>query len=143
MFAKNLPVLPGVIALIKSSATRSFLIVALLPLLVVASMPIPGDIGTGTFIGNSVIQQANFVPWTGMIGNAPTQHWPGHDFGAIGNASSLGSHRPAAVMPFYYSLHNGTIVERSSELGPLTGTIDNSIPTRGPGHDFGAIGGEQ
>jgi len=143
MFAKNLPVLSGVIALIKGSATRSFLIVALLPLLVAASLPTPGDPNTGTFIGNSVIQQANFIPWTGAIGNGPTRHLPGHDFGAIVAASSLNSHLPAAVTPFYYTLYNGTIVERSSEHGPLTGSVGNSLPTHGPGHDFGAIGGDQ
>jgi hypothetical protein len=143
MFVKNLPGLSGVFALAKRCATRSYLAVALLPLLVLAGLQTPGGPNTGTFIGNSVIQQSNFVPWTGMIGNAPTQHWPGHDFGAIGNASGLKGHLPAAVMPFFYSLHNGTIVVRNSELGSMTGTVGNSFSTRGPGHDFGAIGGDQ
>lgn len=140
MFTKNLSKLTGVIAQANRSSLRTYLAVALLPLLVVAGLPTPGDPNTGTFIGNSVIQQANFVPWTRTIGNAPTQHWPGHDYGAI---SGLDTYLPAAVMPFYYSLHNGTIVERHSELGPLTGSVGNSIPARGPGHDFGAIGGDQ
>lgn len=143
MFTKILSRLSAVIALANRSPMRTYLAVALLPLMVAASLPTPGGPDTGTFIGNSVIQQANFVPWTGTIGNAPTRHWPGHDFGAIVAASSLDSHLPAAVMPFYYSLHNGTIVVRNSELGPLTGTADNSLQTRGPGHDFGAIGGDQ
>ena len=135
MFAKNLSGLSGVIAVFKRCAMRSYLVVALLPLLVMAGMWTPGSPNTYTFIGNSVMQHASFIPSTGKIGNAPSQHWPGHDFGAIVNESSLEEYLPAAA-PFYYTLYNGNIVKRNSELGPLTGTIYNSLPTRGSEHDY-------
>jgi hypothetical protein len=142
MFAENSPGLSGVIAVLKRCTMRSYLAVTLLPLLVMAGLQTPGSPTTDTFIGNAVMQHANFIPSTGMIGNAPTRHLPGHNFGAINTASSLDSYRPAAVMPFHYTINNGTIINRNSELGPLTGTLNNSLPTRGPGHDYGAIGGD-
>jgi hypothetical protein len=140
MFAKNLPGLSGVIALAKRCIMRSYFAAAIMPLLLMTSMQTPGSPSTYTYIGNAVMQHANFEPTAGMIGNAPTQHWPGHDFGAIANESSLAEYLPAAT-PFYYTLYNGNIVKRNSEFGPLTGTVDYSLTTRGPGHDFGAIGG--
>ena len=143
MFAKNLPKLSGVIALVKRRVMRSSLAVALLPLMVMAGLQTPNSPNTYTFIGNAVMQHAKFVPSAGIIGNAPTRHWPGHDFGAIVDGSSFDRYLPANVIPFYYTVYNGTIVKRNSELGPLTGTVDNSLTTRGPGHDFGAIGGDK
>ncbi len=67
---------------------------------------------------------------------------PGHDFGAIGNASNLDKCLPVAVKPSTYTTSNGIVVTRRSELGPLTGTVVNPLQARGAGHDFGAINGE-
>ena len=139
MFAKNLSKLSGVIALVKRYAMRSSLAVPLLLLMVMAGLQTPSSPNTYTFIGNAVMQHAKSVPSTGMIGNASTQHWLGHDFGAIVNGSSFDKYLLANVIPFYYTIHNGTIVKRNSELGPLTATVDNSLTPRGPGHDFGTI----
>ena len=139
MFAKNLPGLSGVIALVKRYAMRSSFAVALLLLMVMAGLQTLSSLNTSTFTGNAVMQHAKSVPSTGMIGNASTQHLLGHDFGVIVDGSSFDRHLPANAIPFYYTIHNGTIVKRNSELGPLTGTVDSSLTTRGPGHDFGAI----
>ena len=141
MFTNNLPKLCGVIALAKGSAMRSFLAAALLPLMVIAGFQSPGSSNTYTLIGNEVVQHAKFTVSSGKIGNAPTRTWPGHDFGAIVDESNLDIYLPA-VNPFFYTLFNGSIVKRNSELGPLTGILYNPHITlsRGPGHDFGVIG---
>jgi hypothetical protein len=134
MFAKDYFKLSGVITLVKRCTWRSYFAAVLLPLLLMVSLPTFSGPNSDTFVGNTLMQHTNSIPSTGMIGNAPSQHWPGHDFGAIVNESSLDRYLPAAEMPFYYTLYNGTIVPRNSELGPLLGTVDNSLPTRRPGH---------
>jgi hypothetical protein len=67
-------------------------------------------------------------------------HGPGHDFGVLGDeyksAMNLGYSSPIT-----YTVNGYTIVRRS-ELGPLTGTTDNSHLNRGPGHDYGVLGDE-
>ena len=37
---------------------------------------------------------------------------------------------------------NGFTVVRRSEFGPLTGTGNDPVLARGPGHDFGVLGDE-
>lgn len=135
MFAKDYFKLSGVITLVKRCTWRSYFAAVLLPLLLMVSLPTFSGPNSDTFVGNTLMQHTNSIPSTGMIGNAPSQHWPGHDFGAIVNESSLEEYLPAAA-PFYYTLYNGNIVKRNSELGPLTGTIYNSLPTRGSEHDY-------
>lgn len=136
MFAKDYFKLSGVIPLVKRCTRRSYFAAVLLPLLLMTSLPTSSSPNTDTFVGNTLMQHTNTIPSTGMIGNVPSQHWPGHDFGAIVNESSLDRYLPAAEMPFYYTLYNGTVVPRNSELGPLVGTANNSLPTPKPGHGF-------
>ena len=88
--------------------------------------------------GNSVVRRSELGPLTGTTYNSATAHGPGHDFGAFGNEIDFVVSLPAA-RPFSYMLNGNTIVRRS-ELGPLTGTVDSSLPAPRPGHDFGAIG---
>lgn len=152
MFAKNSPRLSGVSALVKRGTMRSYLAAALLPLLIMAGLQTPGSSKTNTpasvipfyysiFNGNIVKRNSELGPLTGTLDNSLTARGPGDDFSAIVYRSSLDTYLAAPVIPFYYSIFNGSIVKRNSELGPLTGTLENSLTARGPGHDFGTIGG--
>ena len=142
MFSKNMLNLSDALSLVKQCFMKLYFAALLLPLLVMTSMQTSGSPNTYTFIGNTVMQHANFIPSTGMNDNAPIQHYPGHDFNALYAHPNLDNSLLKAAGPFSYTLSQGTIVVRRSELGPLTGTVGNSLPIRGPGHDFGAIDGD-
>ena len=140
MFGKYLFRLYVAYILAKRCAMKACFTAMLLPWLMMANLPTTSNPIANAINGNSVTRHSDFGQLTETIDNPPPLHGPGHDYGAIGDESDPPMSSPA-ISPFTYTVNGFTVVRRS-ELGALTGTIDNSLLTRGPGHDFGVIGDE-
>jgi hypothetical protein len=102
---------------------------------------LPGSIRfTGTVNTNMDVSGFELLPLTGTVGYSLFPSRPMHDPGVTGSTSDPGVGSPSAN-PISYTV-NGFIVVRRSELGPLTGTVNDPLLTHGPGHDFGVLGDE-
>jgi hypothetical protein len=102
---------------------------------------LPGSIRfTGTVIGNMDVSGFQLVPLIGTVGHSLLPSRPMHDLGVTGGTSDPGVGSPSAN-PISYTEHGFTVVRRS-EFGPLIGTVNDALLTRGPGHDFGVLGDE-
>jgi hypothetical protein len=102
---------------------------------------LPGSIRfTGTVNGNMDVKSYELVSLNGTVGYSLLPSRPIHDPGVTGGTSDPGVGLPSAY-PISYTVNGFTVVRRS-EFGPLTGTVNEPVLTRGPGHDFGVLGDE-
>lgn len=126
------------------SSRMSRIIKFLLATFLVAGLSVAGMSITRAFSRTNnkinLVQPAELRPLTITVDNTQQSLRPGHDFGAIYGSTTLSSSSQIEAPLLAYWV-NGQMVVRRSELGPLTGTVDEPLPKLGPGHDFGAIYG--
>lgn len=100
----------------------------LLIVLALACLGLVGDPDTQppisyTVNGYTVVRPSELGPLTGTLGTPELARGPGHDYGAIYTISEPGMSQPEPQPQITYIV-NGYTVVRPSELGPLTGTIE-------------------
>jgi hypothetical protein len=140
MYNKPLSTLSTVIALGMRVAAKLLLGASLLAVSGAAAMPTSRPFSYSIH-GATVVRRSELGPLTGTEAYSLTTTRPDQELGPVRYASNLDIFQPPTLRTFTYSLFNGNVVVRRSELGPLTGTLDNFTRIPGPGHDFGVIGG--